>query len=87
MNYGDRRPALKPVVLGVASALVAMSSLNANAANFEVAGFDITFDSTFSIGAAIRTEDRNFEKYIGKSNNPLFKLDRESKRSKLQPNL
>ncbi len=72
MNYGDRKPALKPVVLGVASALVAMSSLSANAASFELAGFDITFDSTFSYGEAWRIEDRDFDKLIGKSNNQSF---------------
>jgi hypothetical protein len=49
-----------------------MQSMGANAASFEVGDFDISFDSTFSVGAAWRVEDRDFQNLVGKSNNQTF---------------
>ncbi len=72
MTKGERRIALKPIALSVASAVLAMQSLGANAANFKLGKFDVTFDSTFSAGAAYRIEDRDFDNLIGKSNNQVF---------------
>ena len=71
MYKGERKSALKPIVASVASAIIAMQSAAVNAASFEVGDFEITFDSTFSIGAAYRVEDRDFDNLIGKSNNQL----------------
>lgn len=58
------------IAIGLAAASLGLSAA-ANAANFEVGGFDITFDSTFSYGQSVRVEDRDFD-IIGKSNNPAF---------------
>ena len=70
MYKGERKSALKPIVASVASAIIAMQSATVSAASFELGGFDITFDSTFSLGAAYRVEDRDFSNLVGKSNNP-----------------
>lgn len=48
-----------------------LSAAQTQAATFEVGGFDVAFDSTFSYGQSIRVEDRDFS-IIGKSNNPSF---------------
>ena len=72
MTKGERRIALKPLAISVASAVLAMQSMGASAANFNVGKFDVSFDSTFSAGAAYRIEDRDFKNNIGKSNNQLF---------------
>lgn len=59
----------KPVALGIATAMLALSANNALAANFQVGNFDISFDSTFSYGQSWRVEDRNWNDNVGKSNN------------------
>ena len=59
------------IVLGLAAATLGLSAGSVNAANFDVGGFDVTFDSNFSYGQSIRVEDRDFS-HIGKSNNPAF---------------
>ena len=59
------------IVIGLAAATLGLSTGVAHAANFEVGGFDVTFDSNFSYGQSIRIEDRDFS-LIGKSNNPTF---------------
>ncbi|NMR25941.1 DUF1302 domain-containing protein [Pseudoalteromonas sp. NEC-BIFX-2020_015] len=59
------------IVMGLAAATLGLSTGVAHAANFEVGGFDVTFDSNFSYGQSIRVEDRDFS-LIGKSNNPAF---------------
>ena len=74
MTKGERRIALKPLAISVASAVLAMQSMGANAANFKVGNFDVSFDSTFSAGAAYRIEDRDFQNNIGKSNNQCRNL-------------
>jgi len=58
------------IAIGLAAASLGLSAA-ANAANFEVGGFDVAFDSTFSYGQSVRVEDRDFD-IIGKSNNPAF---------------
>lgn len=58
------------IAIGLAAASLGLSAA-ANAANFEIGGFDVTFDSTFSYGQSVRVEDRDFD-IIGKSNNPAF---------------
>ncbi|MFC3032101.1 DUF1302 domain-containing protein [Pseudoalteromonas fenneropenaei] len=59
------------LTLGLSAALLAATSTATHAASFQVGEFDVTFDSTFSYGQSIRTEDRDFE-FIGKSNHPRF---------------
>ncbi|CAM3693968.1 MULTISPECIES: DUF1302 domain-containing protein [Pseudoalteromonas] len=59
------------IFLGLAAATLGLSTGASHAANFEVGGFDVTFDSNFSYGQSIRVEDRDFS-LIGKSNNPAF---------------
>ncbi len=56
------------LAVGVASAMLVLSSQQVSAASFEVAGFDVNFDSTFSFGVSQRIEERDFENQIGKSN-------------------
>ena len=59
----------KPLVLGITSALLAASASQSYASNFQLGDFDIRFDSTFSLGASWRVEDRNWNDNVGKSNN------------------
>ncbi|MBV2129811.1 DUF1302 domain-containing protein [Arsukibacterium indicum] len=70
----NRRPNTfykSPLALGVASALLALSVVPAQAATFDVGNFQVVFDSTFSYGASIRTEERNWDT-ISKVNHPRF---------------
>ncbi len=59
------------LAIGVGTACLALASAQVNAANFELGGFEINFDSTFSYGQSIRIEERDFDQ-IGKSNHPQF---------------
>ncbi len=72
MTRGANKSALKPLVSSIATALIAMQSVSANAASFDIGDFAITFDSTFSAGTSWRVEDRDVNKFIGKSNNQQF---------------
>ena len=70
----NKRPitfAKKPLAIGVASALFALSMAPAQAASWSLGDVDITFDSTFSYGGSWRMEDRNFDT-ISKVNHPRF---------------
>jgi hypothetical protein len=58
----------KPLALGVAAALMATTP-TASAAYFQLGNFDISFDSTFSLGTSIRVENRNWQGNVGKANN------------------
>ncbi|TMM43746.1 DUF1302 domain-containing protein [Colwellia ponticola] len=65
--------AKKPLAIGIAAALsmTLLTSVvnNAQAARFELGDVEISFDSTFSVGSSWRTEDRNWNDNVGKSNN------------------
>ncbi|MFT4929270.1 MAG: hypothetical protein ACI8WB_005401 [Phenylobacterium sp.] len=61
----------KPIAQGVAAAVLALSMSSASAAKFEMGGFELTFDSTFAIGASWRVEDRDYNR-IGKASDPRF---------------
>lgn len=62
----------KPLVLGVASALLALSATSIQAASFTLGeDVEVVFDSTFSYGASWRAEDRNWDT-ISKVNHPRF---------------
>lgn len=69
MIKGSKGLAKTKLALCVTGAILALSHSTAQAASFEVAGFDVKFDSTFSLGAGWRVEGRDFGQ-IGKSNNP-----------------
>ena len=66
--------AKKPLAVGIAAALsitLLTSMVNSvQAARFELGDVEISFDSTFSIGSSWRTENRNWNDNVGKSNNP-----------------
>ena len=60
------------LALSVTAACIALTSQSISAASFDVAGFEVQFDSTFSYGTSYRIEDRDFDSQIGKSNHPRF---------------
>ncbi|WP_448550420.1 DUF1302 domain-containing protein [Thalassotalea fusca] len=64
-----KRFAKKPLALGISTALLLAGMTQVNATNFELGDFDIRFNSTFSVGASWRVEDRNWNDNVGKSNN------------------
>ena len=59
----------KPLALSIAAAMMTLAGASAQAKNFELGKFDISFDSTFSAGTSWRVEDRNWNDNVGKSNN------------------
>ena len=61
----------KPIALGVAAALMALSISPAQAEKFKWGDLDVTFDSTWSLGASWRVEDRNWD-YIAKGSDLRF---------------
>ena len=71
--------AKKPLVIGIAAALsmsVLTSVVNtAQAARWDLGDVEISFDSTFSVGSSWRTENRNWNDNVGKSNNANNGLD------------
>lgn len=71
MNKRPNRFSKKPLALGVASALLALTAGTAQAASFQLGGVDIQFDSTFSYGASWRAQDRDWDR-ISKVNHPRF---------------
>ncbi len=60
----------KPLALSIAAAMMTLAGASAQAKNFELGKFDISFDSTFSAGASWRDENRNWNDNVGKSNHP-----------------
>ncbi|MFT5163570.1 MAG: hypothetical protein ACI9FJ_002166 [Alteromonadaceae bacterium] len=71
MKKGPGMFTKKPIAVGITTAILALSMASASAAKFELGGFDVTFDSTFAIGASWRTEDRDYN-LIGKATDPRF---------------
>jgi len=71
--------AKKPLAVGIAAALsisLLTSVVNtAQAARWELGDVEISFDSTFSVGSSWRTENRNWNDNVGKSNNANNGLD------------
>lgn len=65
--------AKKPLAISIAAAVsisVLTSGFNAaQAARWELGDVEVSFDSTFSLGSSWRTENRNWNDNIGKSNN------------------
>lgn len=71
MNKRSITFAKKPLAVGVASAMFALSLAPAQAASWDLGDVNITFDSTFSYGASWRMEDRDWNT-ISKVNHPRF---------------
>lgn len=71
MNKGTALFTKKPIALGVATAILALTMSSASAAKFEIGNFDVTFDSTFAVGASWRVEERDYN-LIGKASDPRF---------------
>ena len=73
MKYNPSRFSKKPLAVGIAAALsmtlLGASLSNVHAARWEFGDVEVSFDSTFSVGTSWRTEDRNWNDNIGKSNN------------------
>lgn len=79
MNNNRRRFSKKPLAVGIAAALsmtlLGASLNNAQAARWEFGDVEISFDSTFSAGTSIRTENRNWDDNVAKANNLNNGLD------------
>lgn len=87
MKHGPRdKFSRKPIALGVAAAMLSLASQQASAANFQLGDFDISFDSTFSVGSSWRIEDRDWAQYVGKSNNLENGFDFSNYHAALNPN-
>lgn len=73
MKYSHRRFSKRPLAAGIAAALsmtlLSASLNNAHAARWEFGDVEVSFDSTFSVGTSIRTENRNWDDNIAKANN------------------
>jgi len=73
MKYSPRRFSKKPLAAGIAAALsmtLLASTLNtAQAARWDFGDVEVSFDSTFSLGTSIRTENRNWDDNIAIANN------------------
>jgi len=73
MKNSPRRFSKKPLAVGIAAALsmtlLGASLNNAQAARWEFGDVEISFDSTFSLGTSIRTENRNWNDNVAKANN------------------
>ncbi|EKE72184.1 DUF1302 domain-containing protein [Gallaecimonas xiamenensis] len=75
MRKEPQRFARHPLAMGVTVALFGMMSMQAQAVSFTLGDEDqveVSFDSTFSLGASWRAEDRNMD-LIGKANQPQFR--------------
>ncbi len=59
----------KPLALSIAAAMLTLAGASAQATNFQLGKFDISFDSTFSAGSSWRVENRNWDDNTGKPNN------------------
>lgn len=75
----------KPLAIGITAALMSSVAGQASAANFELGNFDIRFDSTFSVGASWRIEDRNWNETVGKANNINSGIDYSAYHPSINP--
>jgi hypothetical protein len=73
MKYNPRRFSKKPLAVGIAAALsmtlLGASLNNAQAARWDFGDVEVSFDSSFSLGTSIRTENRNWDSNIAIANN------------------
>lgn len=59
----------KPLAASITAALMVITAPSVSAANFQLGDFDVSFDSTFSLGTSWRIENRNWNDNVGKANN------------------
>ncbi|GAA5217812.1 DUF1302 domain-containing protein [Corallincola platygyrae] len=72
MKKGQSRFIKRPIAKSISIALLALSGHHAaNAVTFNWGEVEGSFDSTFTVGASWRVEDRDYD-LIGKSNQPAF---------------
>ncbi|WNC70823.1 DUF1302 domain-containing protein [Thalassotalea psychrophila] len=69
LNFGKNR-----IAKSVAASIMLLATSQANAVQFDLGDFKVSFDSTFSYGESHRIEDRNWDG-IGKSNNLNNNID------------
>ena len=73
MINNPHRFSKKPLAVGITAALsmtlLGVNLNNAQAARWEFGQVEINFDSTFSAGTSIRTENRNWNDNVAKTNN------------------
>ncbi|WOH37991.1 DUF1302 domain-containing protein [Thalassotalea fonticola] len=69
-NFGKNR-----IAKSVAASLMLLATSQAQAVQFDLGDFKVSFDSTFSYGEAHRIEDRNWDDSIGKPNNLNNNID------------
>jgi len=90
MINSPRRFSKKPLAVGIAAALsmtlLGVSLNNAQAARWSFGDVKISFDSTFSAGTSIRTENRNWDDNIAKANNQHNGFDFNNYNAALNPN-
>ena len=90
MKYSPSRFSKKPLAVGIAAALsmtlLATTLNNAHAARWEFGDVEVSFDSTFSVGTSIRTENRNWDDNIAKANNVNNGFDFSHYHSAANPN-
>ena len=90
MKYSPSRFSKKPLAVGIAAALsmtlLGASLSNAHAARWEFGDVEVSFDSTFSVGTSIRTENRNWDDNIAKANNVNNGFDFSHYHSAANPN-
>ena len=75
----------KPLAVSITAAIMALTSSNVLAKNFDVGNFEISFDSTFSVGSSWRVENRDWD-MVGKSNNLNNGFDFSQYNAALNPN-
>ncbi len=78
--------AKKPLTVSIAAALLMTQAPNVAASNFQLGEFDVSFNSTFSLGASMRVENRNWNDNVGKSNNLNNGLDFTAYHPAFNPN-
>lgn len=76
----------KPLAAGITAALMVMATPHVSAKNFQLGDFDVSFDSTFSLGSSWRIEDRNWKDNVGKANNVNNGFDFSNYNAALNPN-
>jgi len=86
MNKAKGLLQLKPLAICITVGLLSATTSKIQAKNFQVGDFDISFDSTFSIGSSWRVEKRDWDAHTGISNNENNGFDFSNYHPSLNPN-
>lgn len=76
----------KPLAASITAALLVLTAPQTLAENFKLGEFDISFDSTFSLGSSWRVENRNWSDNVGIANNVNNGFDFSNYNAALNPN-